>query len=118
LENILKQLKEVTYLSQIIFGLDRATEEEAFNLRDQIRKFKLRNYLIQWNDGPAFSSIYQKLNEAGFNRERSPSGLLTRISGPSKGFNWTVYCIPWWFWVTIFQRHTMPVSERKNSMAG
>jgi glucosyl-3-phosphoglycerate synthase len=64
----------VTYLSQIIFGLDRATEEEAFNLRDRIRKFKLRNYLIQWNDGPAFRSIYQKLNEAGFNIQEPGKG--------------------------------------------
>jgi glucosyl-3-phosphoglycerate synthase len=57
----------VAYLSRIIFGLDRATEEEAFQLRDLIKATGLKNYLIQWNDGPGFSSIYRKLNEGGFN---------------------------------------------------
>jgi len=75
-ENILKQLKDVTYLSEIIFGLDKATEEEAFLLRDLIEKYKLKNYLIQWNDGPGFKNIYDKLNDAGFN-----------ISEPGKGKN-------------------------------
>jgi glucosyl-3-phosphoglycerate synthase len=75
-ENILKQLKDVTYLSRIIFGLDKATEREAFQLRDLITKNKIKNYLIQWNDGPGFNSIYGKLNEAGFN-----------IKDPGKGKN-------------------------------
>ena len=65
-ENILKQLKEIAYLSRIIFGLDRATEKQAFQLKDLIEKYKIKNYLIQWNDGPGFSSIYEKLNKAGF----------------------------------------------------
>ena len=75
-ENILKQLKDITYLSRIIFGLDKATEREAFQLRDLITKNKIKNYLIQWNDGPGFDSIYSKLNEAGFN-----------IKEPGKGKN-------------------------------
>ena len=66
-ENILKQLKDVTYISQIIFGLDSASEEEAVQLKDLIKQYKIRNYLIQWNSGPGFSSIYQQLNDAGFN---------------------------------------------------
>ncbi len=64
------------YLSRIIFGLDRATEKEAFQLRDLILNYKMRNHLIQWNNGPGFDSIYQKLNEAGFN-----------IKDPGKGKN-------------------------------
>jgi glucosyl-3-phosphoglycerate synthase len=75
-ENILRQLRGVTYLSSIIFGLDKSTEEDAFRLRDLIDSFGIRNYLIQWNDGPGFSSIYGQLNEAGFN-----------ISEPGKGKN-------------------------------
>lgn len=75
-ENILKQLKDITYLSKIIFGLDRATENEAFQLRDLIEKHKIKNHLIQWNDGSGFMSIYKKLNDAGFN-----------ISEPGKGRN-------------------------------
>jgi glucosyl-3-phosphoglycerate synthase len=75
-ENILKQLKDVSYLSRIIFGLDSATEQEAFQLRDLISKNRIKNCLIQWNEGPNFSGIYEKLNKAGFN-----------ISEPGKGKN-------------------------------
>lgn len=75
-ENILKQLKGVPYLSDIIFGLDRATKKEALLLKKLIEEQKLKNYLIQWNDGPGFKSIYDKLNDAGFN-----------ISEPGKGKN-------------------------------
>jgi glucosyl-3-phosphoglycerate synthase len=75
-QNILKQLKNVTYLSTIIFGLDKATEEEAFLLRDLIRDTGIRNHLIQWNDGPGFNAIYKQLNDAGF-----------PISEPGKGKN-------------------------------
>ncbi len=75
-KNILRQLRNVTYLSTIIFGLDRATEEEASLLKDLIETSGLKNYLIQWNDGPGFKAIYEQLNEAGFN-----------ISEPGKGKN-------------------------------
>ncbi len=75
-QNILRQLKGVGYLSSIIFGLDKATEEDAFILRDLIKSHGIRNYLIQWNDGPGFSTIYRQLNDAGFN-----------ISEPGKGKN-------------------------------
>ena len=66
-KNILRQLKDVTYLSQIVFGLDQASEEEAFWLRELIRSSGIKHHLIQWNDGPGFSGIYTQLNEAGFN---------------------------------------------------
>ena len=75
-QNILRQLKSVTYVSSIIFGLDRATEEDAFVLRDLIRSYGIKNFLIQWNDGPGFSGIYSQLNKEGFN-----------ISEPGKGKN-------------------------------
>jgi len=76
LRNILRHLRNVPYLSQIIFGLDRSTEDEAFRLRDLIQTSGIRNSLIQWNDGPGFGPLYTKLNEAGFN-----------ISEPGKGKN-------------------------------
>jgi len=76
LKNILKQLKTVSYLSNIIFGLDRASKKDARRLKELIESSGIKNYLIQWNDGPGFSSIYNQLNEAGFN-----------ISEPGKGKN-------------------------------
>ncbi len=45
-------------------------------LRDLIDKYKIKNHLIQWNDGPGFKSIYNKLNDAGF-----------KLSEPGKGKN-------------------------------
>jgi len=75
-QNIIRQLKAVPYVSEIIFGLDQATEKDALALRDLIKSYGLRNYLIQWNDGPGFSSIYGQLNDAGFN-----------FSEPGKGKN-------------------------------
>ncbi len=57
----------MTYLSNVIIGLDRATEEEAFFLRDMLKEVGLRNWIIQWNDGDGFRGIYKKLAEAGFN---------------------------------------------------
>jgi len=64
----------VTYVSKIIFGLDKATEEEALVLKRLIESHDIRNYLIQWNDGPGFSAIYQKLNDAGFNINEAGKG--------------------------------------------
>jgi glucosyl-3-phosphoglycerate synthase len=78
--NILRYLRNVPYLSRIIFGLDRATEEEAFELRDLIKAANLKNYLIQWNDGPGFSSIYNNLNKAGFNIKEPGKGKNMFIS--------------------------------------
>jgi glucosyl-3-phosphoglycerate synthase len=74
--NILRHLRNIPYLSSIIFGLDKATEDEAHGLRDLITAAGIRNSLIQWNDGPGFSDIYRQLNEAGFN-----------ITEPGKGKN-------------------------------
>ena len=73
-ENILKQLSATTYLSNIIFGLDRATEEEAHRLHDLLRTYGIRNFVLQWNDGPGFSSIYDRLTEAGFNIQEPGKG--------------------------------------------
>jgi glucosyl-3-phosphoglycerate synthase len=75
-QNILNQLKKITYLSHIIFGLDGADEGEALALRDLLDGVGIKNALIQWNDGPGFSGIYEQLNEAGFD-----------MSAPGKGKN-------------------------------
>ncbi len=73
-ENILRHLADIKYLSTVIFGLDKATEEEAFLLRDLIRSYGIRHSLIQWNDGPGFQGIYETLNQAGFNIQEPGKG--------------------------------------------
>jgi len=65
-DNIIKHLKEVKYLSSIIFGLDNASDAEAKQLGEILRSCGLRNFLIQHNNGPGFSGIYARLSEAGF----------------------------------------------------
>ena len=65
-ENIAAQLSGATYLSQIIFGLDKATVDDAKDLAGILNSYNVQNYLIQHNDGPGFTSIYQQLSDAGF----------------------------------------------------
>lgn len=65
-ENILKQLQSASYLSRIILGLDQAGEEEVHMLAGLVRAHGLKNCLIQHNNGPRFSAIYDQLSEAGF----------------------------------------------------
>ncbi len=54
--NILKHLKEVPYLSEIIIGLDRATEEQY---RHALEFFSVlpQKHRVLWNDGPRLREI-------------------------------------------------------------
>ena len=73
-ENILKQLRDVTYISSIIFGLDGASKDDVLRLHQLIQGYGIRNHVIQWNDGPGFSSIYRQLDQAGFNMKEPGKG--------------------------------------------
>lgn len=64
-ENILSNLSHAQYLDKIIFGLDQASESEMQLLRELVKKHQIRQAVIQWNDGPVYSKIYQILNDAG-----------------------------------------------------
>jgi glucosyl-3-phosphoglycerate synthase len=66
-ENILKQLRTASYLSRIILGLDQADTADVRDLARLLDRYELKNCLIQHNDGPGFSAIYDKLSQAGFN---------------------------------------------------
>ncbi len=66
-ENILRQLRSASYLSRIILGLDQADTDDARELALLLDRYELKNCLIQHNDGPGFSAIYEKLSQAGFN---------------------------------------------------
>ena len=72
--NILKHLGRISYLSKIIFGLDRATNEEALELVRLLRKHKIKNYIIQHNEGEGFKHLYQVLTDAGFGLEQPGKG--------------------------------------------
>jgi len=64
--NILKHTSRLTYLSNIIFGLDRATDDEALELASLCKRHGIRNFVIQHNEGADFRRLYDQLNEAGF----------------------------------------------------
>jgi glucosyl-3-phosphoglycerate synthase len=64
-ENILANLSRTGYLDRIIFGLDQATRSEMQFLQELVDKHRLHQAIIQWNDGPVFSGIYQMLGDAG-----------------------------------------------------
>ena len=72
--NIVRQLRKVTYLNKIIFGLDQATDQEALDLADILKKNNLRNFIIQHNEGEGFTSLYNKLNDAGFKLDQPGKG--------------------------------------------
>jgi len=72
--NILKQISRATYLSGIIFGLDRATDEEAFDLARLLKRHKIKNYVIQHNEGDGFKSLYTLLHDAGYGFEEPGKG--------------------------------------------
>ncbi len=73
-ENIIQELSGAEYLAQIIFGLDGATEDDVRLCIDILKKFDLKNYVIQWNDGPSMKGIYTFLEEQGFDLSRSGKG--------------------------------------------
>ncbi len=73
-ENIVKELAGADYLARVIFGLDAASEADVRRCVEILNDCGLHNYLIQWNDGPAFSAIYQALQEAGFDLSRRGKG--------------------------------------------
>jgi glucosyl-3-phosphoglycerate synthase len=64
-ENILANLSQADYLGKIIFGLDQATESEMELLKELLERHNIQKAIIQWNDGPVFSDIYQMLSDAG-----------------------------------------------------
>lgn len=64
-ENILHELRRARYLANIIIGVDNATIEDINLLRKILTERKVRNFFIQWNDGPGFSAVYKRLEDVG-----------------------------------------------------
>ncbi len=60
--NILKQIKRASYLNKIIFGLDAATDSEALELTDLLKEYRIRNYIIQHNEGERFRELYKRID--------------------------------------------------------
>jgi glucosyl-3-phosphoglycerate synthase len=73
-ENIVSELAGAKYLAHVIFGLDQASEDDVRHCINICRERGLHNFIIQWNDGPAISGIYQMLQDGGFDLSRRGKG--------------------------------------------
>ena len=73
-ENIVRELASAEYLAHVIFGLDACSEDDVRLCKSILDGCGLRNYVLQWNDGPALGSIYHDLQDAGFDLSRRGKG--------------------------------------------
>lgn len=64
LPNIVKELKQVDYLSEVVIGLDRANEEEYRHALDFFSELP-QHHRVLWNDGPALKALDKELQELG-----------------------------------------------------
>lgn len=61
---IVRELKNVNYIKQIVVGIDGATRARDYcKARQFFRQLPQRPTLL-WNDGPRMTSLFQKLDEA------------------------------------------------------
>jgi glucosyl-3-phosphoglycerate synthase len=79
LKNIIKELKDVPYLSNIVIGLDQA-DEKQFEYAKEFFSELPQNHVVMWHDGPRLRGVDAQLD----NHDLSPKE-------PGKGRNvW--YC--------------------------
>ena len=64
LQNIVKELREVPYLSQITIGLDRADESQYRHALGFFKELN-QNHKVLWNDGPRLQALDKELQELG-----------------------------------------------------
>lgn len=64
LKNILEQLKDVTYLNEIIITIGRANEDE-FKHAQEYFSILPQNYKLIWDDGERVQSLFNLLKENG-----------------------------------------------------
>ena len=64
LANIVSELRKASYISEIVIGLDRATEQEFQHALDYFSVLPQRHHVL-WNDGPRMQAIHSRLNHEG-----------------------------------------------------
>ena len=62
MENIIDELSQVPYLSEIIVGLDRADEAQYRHARQFFGRLPQPHVRVLWNDGPRMRAIHSKLD--------------------------------------------------------
>ncbi|HUL51312.1 MAG TPA: glycosyl transferase, partial [Candidatus Nitrosotalea sp.] len=66
LNRIINALKGVTYIKQIVVGVDAAGAREWHKVRRYFRRLPQRPTLL-WNSGPRMQTLFRKLDEAELN---------------------------------------------------
>lgn len=65
LPNIIRVLKHIPYLSEIIIGLDGASEDEFKYAKEFFAELPQRHRIL-WNDGPRMRELMKELTREGF----------------------------------------------------
>lgn len=73
LPHIVEELKEASYLGDIVIGLDRATESEYRHAIEFFSKLPQRHKVL-WNDGPRLRAIDRQLQDMGLAPEEEGKG--------------------------------------------
>ncbi|WP_372780823.1 glycosyl transferase [Litorivivens sp.] len=73
LENIVQHLQKVPYLSEIVVGLDRASEDEFRQAIDFFGRLP-QHHRILWNDGPRLKALDQRLQQEGLAPQEAGKG--------------------------------------------
>lgn len=69
---IVRELKNVRYIKQIIVGVDGATRARDFQRAKKLFSQLPQRPTLLWNDGPRMRALFQKLEDAGLSA--GPSG--------------------------------------------
>jgi len=72
LRGIVRELKAVPYLSQIVVGIDGATRQREFQKARRFFAQLPQQPVLLWNDGPRLASLVRKLEESDLHA--GPSG--------------------------------------------
>jgi glucosyl-3-phosphoglycerate synthase len=73
LPNIIRQLREVNYISDVIVGLDQATEAQFQHARDFFGTLPQRVHIL-WNDGERLRELDAKLQAEGLSPQQPGKG--------------------------------------------
>jgi glucosyl-3-phosphoglycerate synthase len=61
---IVRELRGVTYLRQIVIGIDGATRARDFGKARRLFRQLPQRPMLLWNDGPRMTALFQKLEDA------------------------------------------------------
>ena len=73
LPNIVDELSNVPYLSEIIIGIDRADEDQFNHAKEFFGRLPQRHRLL-WNDGPRLRALDAEFNELGIAPDQPGKG--------------------------------------------